>query len=164
MKDEIQTFPVDDEPVNKASDDSLATPVRTRASRFPLLAKINAAELLRFGIIGASSVGFYYLLLIGFVELLAIPVLIAAVLAYLVSMVWNYWRQRNWTFKSDCDHKSAIPGYILTHAIGMGINTFVLYVLTYPLSMHYILAQLFATGAVAAWSYLSLKVWVFRKH
>lgn len=134
-----------------------------RTLEFTLINKTNLAELIRFGIVGLSSVGFYYVLLIGFVELLGTPVLISAVLAYLISMVWNYWRQRSWAFKSDRDHKSSVPGYIMTHAVGMFINTVVLYVFTYYIGLYYILAQIFATGAVAAWSYLSLKLWVFRK-
>jgi putative flippase GtrA len=148
--------------VNKSSGSNSAASERTWLANIPFLARINPGELLRFGIVGLSSLGFYYLLFIGFVELFGVPVLISAVIAYLISMVWNYWRQRNWTFKSDRGHKSAIPGYLLTHAIGMGINTFVLYVLTYHVTMYYILAQVFATCAVAAWSYLSFKVWVFK--
>ena len=134
-----------------------------RTLKFTLLNKINLTEIIRFGIVGLSSVAFYYALLIGFVELLGIPVIVSAVLAYLISMIWNYWRQRNWAFKSDRDHKSSIPGYIVTHAVGMCINTVVLYIFTYYFEMYYILAQVFATCAVAAWSYLSLKLWVFRK-
>jgi len=144
-------------------DNENASFMRTCTLKFPLLNKGNMAELVRFGIVGLSSVGFYYVLLIGFVELLGVPVLASAILAYLISMIWNYWRQRSWAFKSDRDHKSSIPGYILTHAIGMGINTIVLYIFAYSFEMYYILAQVFATIAVAAWSYLSLKFWVFRK-
>lgn len=136
--------------------------MRANIVKIPLLSRVNLAEITRFGIVGLSSVGFYYALLIGFVEWLGMQVLVSAVLAYLISMVWNYWRQRSWAFKSDRDHKSSIPGYIVTHAIGMGINTVVLYIFAYYFEIYYLLAQVIATCAVAAWSYLSLKFWVFR--
>jgi putative flippase GtrA len=127
------------------------------------LSKINLAEIMRFGIVGLSSLGLYYAFLISFVELLGVPVLLSAILAYLVATIWNYWRQRNWAFKSGRDHKSSIPGYLLTHAIGICINTGVLYIFTYHFGLHYILSQAFAICAVAAWTYLSLKRWVFSK-
>lgn len=155
---------MDDETANKTQGAKSSGSLRAANLGFRLpMDRDHVLEVLRFGIIGLSSVGFYYALLIGFVELFNIPVLISAVLAYIISMIWNYWRQRSWTFKSDRDHRSAVPGYLVTHLIGMAINTLVLYLLIDFLVMHYILAQVFATCAVAAWSYLSLKIWVFRR-
>jgi putative flippase GtrA len=136
--------------------------VRTNTLISSHLSKTNLAEIMRFGIVGLSSLGLYYAFLIGFVELLGVPVLVSAILAYLVATIWNYWRQRNWAFKSGRDHKSSIPGYLVTHAIGICINTGVLYIFTYHFELHYILSQVFAICAVAAWTYLSLKIWVFR--
>ena len=153
---------MENEAIDKAQVNKDAIVMRMHALKNTLPGKATLAELTRFGIVGLSSVGFYYALLIGFVELFGVPVIFSSILAYLVSMVWNYWRQRNWAFKSDRDHRSSIPGYIMTHAIGMGINTVVLYIFAYYFGMYYILAQVFATCAVAAWSYLSLKLWVFR--
>jgi putative flippase GtrA len=153
---------MENEVVDRMRDSKTADIMRANIVKIPLLSRANLAEITRFGIVGLSSVGFYYALLIGFVEWLGMQVLVSAVLAYLISMVWNYWRQRSWAFKSDRDHKSSIPGYIVTHAVGMGINTVALYIFAYYFEIYYLLAQVIATCAVAAWSYLSLKLWVFR--
>lgn len=120
-------------------------------------------QIAKFGVVGLSSVGFYYLFLIAAVELFGLGLIAASVVAYLLSMIWNYLMQRNWTFAADTNHSRGVPLYILTHLVGMFLNSAVLYGVATVTGIHYAIAQVFATGIVAIWSYLALRLVVFRE-
>ena len=64
---------MENEAIDKARFNKDAIIMRMHAVKKLLVNKATLAELTRFGIVGLSSVGFYYALLVGFVELFAMP-------------------------------------------------------------------------------------------
>jgi putative flippase GtrA len=118
-------------------------------------------EMVRFGIMGATSAGVYLALLIPITHLLRTRLWLAATIAYVLSMAINYVLQRNYTFKSERPHQEAVTRFVVVQSIGLALNAGVLeYAATYahwPLWM----AQGAAVSCVAVWSYGAQKVWVF---
>jgi len=123
--------------------------------------EFSVMELTRFAIVGFSS-GVVYAATIMLVMVLAnTSYSLATVPAYLMSMTINYTLQRTWTFKSDRAHNQAIPRYLFVQFVGMLINWSVVTFVIEQLNWHFLIAQVFAIGMIAIWSYTSQKIWVF---
>ena len=123
--------------------------------------RATRGEILRFGLVGVSSVGVYLVIIITLMKLTPFPLPTAAVVAYMFAMVWNYLLQRNWTFRSKNKHSFVVPRFIIVHAVGIVINAASLHVLATGAGLSYVVAQVVAIVFVATWSYLVQKIWVF---
>jgi len=118
-------------------------------------------EMFRFGLMGATSAGIYLVFFVPLRWLLPIRLWVPATIAYLLSMVANYVLQRNFTFRSNRPHQQAIARFLVVQLIGLGLNAFALELLTTRAHWPLWFAQGVAIVAVAGWSYVAQKVWVF---
>ncbi len=118
-------------------------------------------ELIRFGAMGALSVGIYLVCLVPLTWLLPGLLWLAGALAYLLSMAANYVLQRHVTFRSSRQHREAVSRYLVVHAVGMGLNAGILHVVATLAEFPLWFAQGAAVGCVAIWSYGAQKYWVF---
>ena len=119
-------------------------------------------EIFRFGASGlATNVAYFGAL----VTLLALDlrVEVAGAVAYVLSMVVNYQLQARFTFRSASLGPRAVVRYLMTHGVGLSINSGVLYLLVTRLGLHVVVGQGVALVLVVAWTYLAMKHWVFRR-
>jgi putative flippase GtrA len=118
-------------------------------------------ELFRFGVVGLSSVGIYFVLLWGFESLAPLPLWMDATLAYGIGIIFNYLVQRSFTFRSKRQHQHAGPRYLMVQLGGMGINTGVLWLGVTLARWPFLPVQLSAIVFTAVWSYFGQKFWAF---
>lgn len=116
-----------------------------------------------FAFVGGFSTGLHYALLIALKIGLDINATVATSIGYVVSAVFNYWLNRWLTFRSTRAHREALPRFMLTAALGLMINSSIVWVLNGLAGVHYLIAQVFATGATLFWNYGLNKYWTFRK-
>jgi putative flippase GtrA len=126
-----------------------------------LLDRDFQAEIVRFGIVGVSSVGFYLLVLYLVTEAAGLALLPASIIAYLIAIVWGYTFQRIWTFRSSRSHLVAAPLFVLVQGVGIVINTVMLHVLVERVGLDFAPAQLISVACIAVWTYSAQKFWVF---
>lgn len=117
-------------------------------------------QIIRFTVTGGVSAGVYSLVL--YLLINTIETHTAAGAAYVAAMAINYLMQRIWTFRSTRRHREALPRYILTHVGGIVLNSTVLYLFVDLQSLPLVPVQIGAFAAVAGWSYLLQKAWVFQ--
>jgi putative flippase GtrA len=145
------------------------------------------AELARFGLVGGLTNVVYFGLLWLLRGHLQLRWGLAGGVAYGLSMVVNYLLQRAYTFRSQGPHLRAGHRYVVTQAVGLGINSGILELLleqrlldallgpelsAYALEprllpdipLRFVLGQGIALAANVTWSYLTQKFWVFRDH
>jgi putative flippase GtrA len=134
--------------------------LRTRLTWPVLLAALP--ELIRFGVVGLSSVGIYFVLLWLFEAFTPLPLWLDATLAYGIGIIFNYLVQRSFTFRSTRQHQHAGPRYLMVQLGGMGINTLVLWLGVTRARWPILPVQFSAIVLTAIWSYFGQKFWAFR--
>lgn len=125
--------------------------------------KSAAGLIARFGIVGTTAVAVYFGLLLGMVEWLQIPVMVATAIAYIVVTIENYVLHHLWTFKSTQRHTIAFPRFIISNVAGFIINWVIMYAGVQTLEMNYLLAQVAAMGVIIVWNLILGSNWIFTR-
>ncbi len=127
-----------------------------------LVQNLLARRWIRFGLVGGAATLSYALLGLLFVNVWGLPVLAGNALAYVISFFVSYWGQSAWTFRAKSGHKSMLPRFAATQALGLGLNSAIIWLLT-GLDLSYELAMPVAVILVPVFVYLLCKYWVFRQ-
>lgn len=142
---------------------TVALPFRMRV-RYGVRRTHNWLQLIRFAAVGASG----YVVNLGVfticVHVLAIDYRVSAVVAFVVSVVNNFWLNRHWTF----DAKHAHPvfqgvRFFAVSLVAFGFTYLVLITLVSSAGMSKVIAQAIAIVAGTPLSFLGQKLWSFRK-
>jgi len=82
---------------------------------------------------------------------------------FILAATSNYLINRYWTFHSE-NPKVATEylSFILISVAGLGINNFVLYLLTDKMKLNFYLSKLFAIGVVTLWNFYMNYLFTFR--
>lgn len=126
--------------------------------RNPLLGRVA-----KFGIVGVTGTGVYYLTLMAFVEWMGVGVMLATSICFLLVVLQNYILHHRWTFESDSPHRKALPQFFAMSAVGFAINWIVMYTGVRLLGFRYLLVQLVAIALVVAWNWSISHLLVFRE-
>lgn len=114
-----------------------------------------------FGLMGAVGTLAHYLLLWLLVATqLAAPVA-ASTAGAIVGALVNYQLNYRLTFASRRAHREALPRFMLVAAGGVLLNAAVMWCATGLLALHWLPAQLLATGIVLVGGYLANCAWTF---
>jgi putative flippase GtrA len=73
--------------------------------------------------------------------------------------VLNY----HYTFTSNKRHRETMTKFLIVALVGMLFNGLIMSVCTEALQLHYLLAQLAATGLVLLWNFTANRFWTFRE-
>jgi putative flippase GtrA len=125
--------------------------------RFQLLATQAGA----FAGVGLVAAVVHYGLLIGLVELAAVPPVPATLVGYVGGGIVSYLLNRRLTYRSDRPHGEATWRFAVVAFVGFLITGAVMAVLTGPLALPYLPAQVLTTGIVLVWSFVAHKLWTF---
>lgn len=123
----------------------------------------NWLQLVRFGAVGASGYIVNLVVFAACVHVLGIDYRVASVVAYLVSVVNNFWLNRHWTFDAREDH----PGwqaarFFIVSLVAYGFSYVVLVSLVDGAGLEKVIAQAIAVIAGMPLSFIGQKLWSFR--
>ena len=118
-------------------------------------------QFTRFGLVGILAAIGHYGTLIALVELGGAGPVPASLGGYIVGGAIGYVANRRFTFDSDASHRVAVTRFVLVAVVGFGLTGLVMALLTGPMQLHYLLAQLVTTGIVMLWSFWANKLWTF---
>jgi dolichol-phosphate mannosyltransferase len=123
----------------------------------------NWLQLVRFATVGASGYVVNLGVFAACVHLLSIDYRISAVIAFVVSVVNNFWLNRHWTF--DAKHEHPIfqgMRFFTVSLIAFGFTYVVLIALVEGAGLSKVIAQAIAIVAGTPLSFLGQKLWSFR--
>jgi putative flippase GtrA len=123
----------------------------------------NWLQLIRFVTVGASGYVVNLAVYAAGVHLLGLDYRISAVIAWVVSVLNNFWLNRHWTF--DAKHEHPIfqgARFFAVSLIAFGFSYAVLIGLVDGMGMNKLLAQAIAIVAGTPLSFLGQKLWSFR--
>ncbi len=123
----------------------------------------NWLQLVRFVAVGASGYAVNLAVFAACVHLLGIDYRLASVLAFVVSVVNNFWWNRHWTFDARSG-RSIFQGarFFAVSVVAFGLTYVVLVALVSETGMTKVLAQAIAIAAGTPLSFLGQKLWSFR--
>lgn len=125
------------------------------------LTSARIAEVMRFGVSGLATEVIYFALLWVSSMWPTLPMWWRATMAYAGSIVFNYFAQRTFTFRSRKQHSHSTPRFLAVHAVGMALNSGTLGIMVDWLELSFLVSQVVAIGLVAVWSYFGQKRWAF---
>ena len=123
----------------------------------------NWLQLVRFGTVGATGYAVNLAAFAVCVHLLAIDYRVSAVLAFVVSVVNNFWWNRHWTFGAKQDHPM-IQGarFFAISLLAFGFTYLVLVALVSGAGLSKVPAQAIAIAAGTPLNFVGQKLWSFR--
>jgi putative flippase GtrA len=123
----------------------------------------NWVQLIRFATVGASGYVVNLGVFAACVHLLSIDYKIAAVIAFVVSVINNFWLNRHWTFDAKHEHPMFQGARFFTVSlVAFGFTYLVLLVLVEGVGLSKVVAQAIAIAAGTPLSFLGQKLWSFK--
>ena len=125
--------------------------------------KLLLSKLLKFGIVGCSGMiidfGTTYLCK----EILKINKFISNGIGFILAATSNYFLNRNWTFNSQSeDIGTQYVQFMIVSAIGIGINSIVLYILNEKLKWNFYFSKLIAIAITTIWNFFANLLFTFK--
>jgi len=123
----------------------------------------NWLQLVRFGAVGASGYAVNLAVFAACVHLLTLDYRIAAVIAFVISVVNNFWLNRHWTFGAKQAH-AAVQGarFFAVSLLTFGFTYVALIALVDGAGLTKVLAQAIAIAAGTPLNFVGQKLWSFR--
>ena len=119
-------------------------------------------HLTRFILTGLAATATHYLVLRAGVDGLGLDPVAATFPAFALAFLLGYTLNRNWTFRSNAQHRRALPAYFGLALLGLTNNAILMQLLVHGMQQSYttgFLAGVFTTPVI---SYLGSRYWVFR--
>ncbi len=120
-------------------------------------------KFLRFALVGSFATVLHYAILLVLVEGFALAEVLASSIGFAVSSGFNYALNYRYTFQSTQQHRATYSKFILVALAGLTLNGAVLAAAMHYLEVHYLWAQLGATGIVLLWNFAGNHLWSFRE-
>lgn len=119
-------------------------------------------QIIKFGFVGAVAFLIEYGILILLTDVFGIYYLVSSVIAFTVSVIFNYYASVRWVFtvrkKQQTSQQLAV--FIILSVIGLLINTLVMWLLTGIFGMDYRISKILATGVVMVYNFITRKMFL----
>jgi putative flippase GtrA len=118
-------------------------------------------QLLRYGLAGAVGTALHYAILVSLVQFAHAPAVAASTAGAVAGALVNYVLNHRFTFASSRTHDHALPRFAAVALAGIAINAIVMNAMLSLLGVHYLAAQIVATGVVFVASFFINRAWTF---
>jgi len=127
-----------------------------------LLTHESLGQITRYLITGFSSAAIELTLLFVFRDVAALSIIVSNSIALTIVFWFNFLMNRIWSFKSTANLKKQLAMYLVLFVFNLGASDLIMYLLTTKLSLQYLLAKVFAIGAVVTWNFILYKKVIYR--
>lgn len=140
--------------------------IYTVLSKNKILARFLTPELIgqviRYLITGFSSAAIEFSLLMLCRDIFHLSIVVSNSIALTIIFWFNYLMNRKWSFKSTVSLKKQLPMYLVLFIFNLGASDLIMFLLTTKLSLNYLLAKVFAIGAVVTWNFFLYKKVIYK--
>lgn len=127
-----------------------------------LLKQESAGQAIRYLITGFCSAAMEFTLLFVFKDIAGLSVIASNSAALSIVFWFNFLMNRFWSFKSRMKLSRQLAMYLALFVFNLGASDLIMYLLVDRLSMQYLLAKVFAIGAVVCWNFVLYKKVIYR--
>jgi putative flippase GtrA len=119
-------------------------------------------KLFKFGTVGIAGMAVDYSITFICKEILKIQKYLANATGFATAASFNYYFNRIWTFHSKNEAVlREFSTFIIVSIIGLGINTFFLWIFTGRFKWNFYIAKLFAIGITVFWNFFGNIMFTF---
>ncbi len=118
-------------------------------------------QFLLFVVVGCAAAVGHYGVLIALSELASAPPVLASAAGFVVGGVVSYLLNYGHVFRSEQEHLPTATKFVAVAAVGLCLNSTIMWGLAQRLGLHYLPAQLAATALVMLWSFGANRYWTF---
>jgi putative flippase GtrA len=119
-------------------------------------------QVLRFAVVGVVATAVHYSILTALVEIGHVNKIVATTIGYTIGTIVSYALNRRFTFQArGTPVVASFAKYAVLYGIGAVLNAAIFGALVHA-GLHYLLAQIAATGIVLFWNFLGARFVVFR--
>lgn len=119
-------------------------------------------KLVGYGAVGLVGTLCHYMALLVLVEVVGAAVLVSTAVGFVLGAVVNHELNRRYVFKETGKRYSeTVVRFMTIAALGFCMNMLIMYLLNTLLLVHYLAAQILATGVVFLASFVLNKSWTF---
>ena len=118
-------------------------------------------QILKFGIVGGSAFIIDYGIFTVLSQLLHVHYLIASILSFSISVIYNYILSIKWVF--DVRKKQTTKEFIIfivLSVIGLGLNSLIMYVSVDLMHIHEMIGKIIATAIVMVYNFITRKIFI----
>ena len=118
-------------------------------------------QILKFGIVGGTSFFIDYGIFTILSQLLNVHYLIASILSFSISVIYNYILSIKWVF--DVTKKQTSKEFIvfvILSVIGLGINSLIMYISVDLMRIHEMISKIIATAIVMVYNFITRKIFI----
>jgi len=128
------------------------------------ISKTFFLKFLKFGVVGASGMIVDFSLTYFFKEIVKIQKYVANAIGFTAAATTNYILNRIWTFHdSDPEVTVQFIKFFLVSLAGLGINTFIIYILVSKYKKNFYISKLFAIAVVVIWNFIINFLFTFKR-
>lgn len=122
--------------------------------------RAHLSRFVRFSLAGGVATAIQYALLILCVRGFGMAPTAASSSGFVLSAGVNYLLNYRFTFRSDRPHGPAVMKFGLLAGTGLLVNAAIMQLMT-GAGVHYLVAQVCATGVVLLWNFAGNSLWTF---
>ena len=118
-------------------------------------------QILKFGVVGGTAFIIDYGIFTILSQLLHIHYLIASVISFSISVIYNYILSIKWVF--DVSKKQTAKEFIvfiILSVIGLGLNSLIMYVSVDLMHIHEMISKIIATAIVMVYNFITRKIFI----
>ena len=118
-------------------------------------------QILKFGVVGVTAFIIDYGIFTILSQLLGIHYLIASIISFSISVIYNYILSIKWVF--DISKKQTPKEFIIfiiLSVIGLGLNSLIMYVSVDLMQIHEMISKIVATAIVMVYNFITRKIFI----
>jgi len=127
-----------------------------------ILTPAGISQIKRYLITGFSSAAIELSLLYIFRDVLKLGIIVSNSIALTIVFWFNFLMNRFFSFKSSGNIKKQIIMYGFLFIFNLGASNLIMHFLTVSLQIQYLLAKVFAIGAVVSWNFILYKKVIYK--
>jgi putative flippase GtrA len=119
-------------------------------------------KFVKYSIVGILGATLHTGTLIFLVEILKQNPLVSSAAGFLTALIVQYFMNYLWTFRSDQNHRYALPRYVFVSVTGLAMNVSIMYITVNIFGWWYLIGQAIAIILVPISNFLLNYSWSFR--
>lgn len=122
----------------------------------------SLGQFCRYAITGLTSAAIEFSLLYIFRDIAKLSVVLSNSFALSITFWFNFFINRSWSFKSTGNLKKQLVMYFFLFVFNLAASDAIMYLLTEKLSISYLLAKIFAIGAIVGWNFIIYRKVIYK--
>ena len=118
-------------------------------------------QILKFGVVGGTAFIIDYGIFTILSQLLGVHYLIASIISFSISVIYNYILSIKWVF--DVSKKQTTKEFIIfviLSVIGLGLNSLIMYISVDLMQIHEMISKIIATAIVMVYNFITRKIFI----